>query len=573
MQSHQDLATEQPQPRTVEDIFTDWKTNPTVNITDGDISLLEDFIDNAWLSLEPIINDVFKKFIDQLQLKHKFNNDDEFNYVTLRKQHLKDIIIPDLNKLENMISRCEDTPHTIKSTISDMSTKAKNNIKRSVQMQFIMDVYYRNMLAVKSALHQAEDKASLVNYIYQRSPNYNYELQLPQSALHAAVLQGYTEVVIFLLNIPGIELNQTDNGNTPLCEACVQGRLDIVKLLIAHGANLYRETDYRESPLLLASKHSPKVYEYLLPLYETKEKACKDELISYLNLLSTEIMPGESAIEMVAKLNRLITQCCYDPLKYDPKMRTELSEPLINTFEKRFQAILATTPYQPSIVNNEIIILEGVYKLRQTRSNILYLFGSQTANPFFKLIQSVKDYQTLQMHFCKVKSIASAMKFLTLSPFDVNAASSVIERYLLSSEPAHLDSVHTISTFLKTEGRKNLKIAIMTCIKSIANQYKDSLAPDHWIHTLPALVNKKESWPVLFALLRLRNEKNADHNTRTWKEFLNLMKTGNFTKNKPVKAVKSSPMLLMATRDAKPDGQGPDGLLQIAGVKNQNSAL
>lgn len=557
--------------RTVNDIFDDWETNPTVNITDDDIAILGDYIDNAWLYPSEI-NAFSSNFIGALKNKLKFTNQDEFNYVTVRRAHLIDLAIPDLRKLKTLLSCCEDTPYSIKSVITSMANDSEHQLERSDQANFIFDVDCNNAVAVKSALHLAEDKAGLVNTILPESVH--KKATSARTALGCAVNRVNMEMLELLLRIPNIDVNiKSSREHSPLEIAAKRGQLEIVIALVQHEADLFKLPDFSYSAAEVDNHYPKEIYDYLLPIYTEKVKAYRDEAENYLTNLGREINLRSPIDEIVDIINRL-TAVFFTSYNYVHKpTRIKLRSLAIENLEKRYQLIRDISPYQSSIVDNEISLIEKISKANIFKDGHHISGIPIAAIPLNDHKRTLETYRQSHTRLSKVKDIPSAIKFLTLSPVDIHAASSVIERFLLQPLHDNSDLIKNVTPFLEADGRKRLKKGIMTCIQGVTALYKDSLPSNHWIHTLPALTKDKEGWPILFGLLRLRNDKNVDHDTGTWKTFLNLMKTGNFNKNQPVGVVKSKPMLLMANHDARQSGQGEDGLLPLAAESNQDYAL
>ena len=71
--------------------------------------------------------------------------------------------------------------------------------------------------------------------------------------LHSASLEGYLQVVHYLLQL-GVDVNIRNSANkTPLLVASWQGHLDVVKCLLEHGADVNLLDDYHATPLTWAT--------------------------------------------------------------------------------------------------------------------------------------------------------------------------------------------------------------------------------------------------------------------------------------------------------------------------------
>ncbi|XP_055841745.1 uncharacterized protein LOC129908931 [Episyrphus balteatus] len=76
-----------------------------------------------------------------------------------------------------------------------------------------------------------------------------------QSALHKAATLGYIDVIVYCLEKMGLHPDHKDNaGYTPLHDACVNGSLDIARVLLQYGAN-----------------HSESAHSGIRPIHEASE--------------------------------------------------------------------------------------------------------------------------------------------------------------------------------------------------------------------------------------------------------------------------------------------------------------
>ncbi|CAJ0930094.1 unnamed protein product, partial [Mesorhabditis belari] len=82
----------------------------------------------------------------------------------------------------------------------------------------------------------------------------------------AAAAAGFLDVVRYLVEEAGADLNQTTRTNsTPLRGACYDGHLEIVKYLVEHGADIECANRHGHTPLMIAAyRQKQEVVEYLL---------------------------------------------------------------------------------------------------------------------------------------------------------------------------------------------------------------------------------------------------------------------------------------------------------------------
>ena len=85
----------------------------------------------------------------------------------------------------------------------------------------------------------AEDNhLGIVKQLVRRGADVNLGLHTGETPLGSAAQHGHLEVVRFLLQAPGIRVEQANvDGMTPLCVASQHGHQDIVSLLLRNGAN------------------------------------------------------------------------------------------------------------------------------------------------------------------------------------------------------------------------------------------------------------------------------------------------------------------------------------------------
>jgi len=95
---------------------------------------------------------------------------------------------------------------------------------------------------------------SLLLY-YETIANANRKEMYGYTPLYIACYRGYIEVVSLLLN-HGANVNQPKNtGTTPLYIACANGYVEIVSLLLKNGANVNQANNNGYTPLYIASAH------------------------------------------------------------------------------------------------------------------------------------------------------------------------------------------------------------------------------------------------------------------------------------------------------------------------------
>lgn len=96
----------------------------------------------------------------------------------------------------------------------------------------------------------------IIELLFEKGLDINAAGRHDRTSLHIASEHGHIELVRFLLNLPGININQP-NGNhcTPLRTACEKGHFVIAKMLVEHGADVNKYNIQNSSPLSAAAEN------------------------------------------------------------------------------------------------------------------------------------------------------------------------------------------------------------------------------------------------------------------------------------------------------------------------------
>lgn len=106
------------------------------------------------------------------------------------------------------------------------------------------------------------------------------------NALHVVVRWNDVQAAVTLINA-GIDINKAgDLGYTPLHIACMQGNLEIVKLLIARGADIFALSEG-------------------VPPFTSARLAGKDEICVFLERLMQEAQKRDPNIRIKSRVARL----------------------------------------------------------------------------------------------------------------------------------------------------------------------------------------------------------------------------------------------------------------------------
>jgi ankyrin repeat protein len=111
-----------------------------------------------------------------------------------------------------------------------------------------------------------EDVHIVAHLLENPSIDVNWRDDSGMTALMTATFHGYTEIVRLLL-AAGANVNIKVNDWTPLLEASRRGRLDIIKLLVAAGANLDAKNHLGDNALTIAvANGQTETVEFLLSI-------------------------------------------------------------------------------------------------------------------------------------------------------------------------------------------------------------------------------------------------------------------------------------------------------------------
>ena len=95
------------------------------------------------------------------------------------------------------------------------------------------------------------------NPVTENIKTYNYEYFFKVNSFCVSIAKGDLETVQKLI-ARGADVNAKSNGMTPVMYAAKFNRTEILKLLIAHGANLKAKSDKRKTALDYAELHGAK---------------------------------------------------------------------------------------------------------------------------------------------------------------------------------------------------------------------------------------------------------------------------------------------------------------------------
>lgn len=148
---------------------------------------------------------------------------------------------------------------------------------------------------VLSPLHYAcwFNAAEAVDILLDNKANVESCAAFGQKPLHYAVTRASVELVKTLLTKGKANPNGQDNQKfSPLHLATQRGRLDIIKLLFAHGADLRAQNDEHETALHVAAREGrEEVLRYLLQRASMTGISCK-------NLVNTENHESKSCLHL-----------------------------------------------------------------------------------------------------------------------------------------------------------------------------------------------------------------------------------------------------------------------------------
>ena len=152
----------------------------------------------------------------------------------------------------------------------------------------------------QDSLHKAAHAGdiALVRDILKKKVDPDARDSFGGTALHAAMFQANTEIVVLLINY-GLDVNAKglSNGYTPLHDAVWANNLDAARVLIAHGARM----DIRAKDGLTA--------------YEKAVKEGKTEMVSYLASLAGKTVPAAAQcyFDAVASNDLVALTACFTP--------------------------------------------------------------------------------------------------------------------------------------------------------------------------------------------------------------------------------------------------------------------
>ena len=138
--------------------------------------------------------------------------------------------------------------------------------------------------------------------------------------LHSATLEGYLQVVRYLLR-HGVNVNVLDSANdTPLLLASWRGHLDVVQCLLEHGADMNLLDNEHDAPLTLAAFYGH--VDVVRLLLEHNAEPNSQDKDGYTPL--HDVMGGGRFNAERAQIVRLLLEHGADPNARDHKLQTPL---------------------------------------------------------------------------------------------------------------------------------------------------------------------------------------------------------------------------------------------------------
>jgi len=172
------------------------------------------------------------------------------------------------NRLNFIIKNCSDSLYISSSLLKKL---IKNNEIQLLKVIFSNSKFYDNEF-IKTLLYQYKYKTSISdNDLNRIISNDHYiisnkcSVEKFQDYFVKACGDGKKNIVKYLIG-HGADVNGVNQYNkTPLCEACEEGNEKIVEYLVEHGADVNKVKSYDETPLYCACKKgNEKIAKYLI---------------------------------------------------------------------------------------------------------------------------------------------------------------------------------------------------------------------------------------------------------------------------------------------------------------------
>jgi len=172
------------------------------------------------------------------------------------------------NRLNFIIKNCSDSLYISSSLLKKL---IKNNEIQLLKIIFSKSKFYDNEF-IKTLLYQYKYKTSIfVNDLNRIMSNdhyiisTNYSVEKFQDYYVEACGDGKKNIIKYLIG-HGADVNGINQYNiTPLCKACEEGNEKIVEYLIEHGADVNKVKLFNETPLHCACKKgNEKIAKYLI---------------------------------------------------------------------------------------------------------------------------------------------------------------------------------------------------------------------------------------------------------------------------------------------------------------------
>ena len=179
---------------------------------------------------------------------------------------MKDSVVVNKRKIINELAQ------EIKKENQNLA-KLKTSIKQAVKLQIDLN---HNIYKGRTLMHYAVlgNNSGVIPLLAKSGVNANICDDNYNTPLHFAVERNAYYAIVELLKIDNIDINALGEfDQTPLHRAVIGGNIDIIKLLVDKGADLFMVDEKNESPLDYAKDEKNSIIiDYLKEIQENERK-------------------------------------------------------------------------------------------------------------------------------------------------------------------------------------------------------------------------------------------------------------------------------------------------------------
>lgn len=415
------------------------------------------------------------------------------------------------------------------------------------------------LIAAKSNDREALSK--LVNY---QDPTKHY------TPLIVATIRGHGDVVGALVAVDCVDVNaRLDHAlnRTALQDAVLATRPDIVACLLTRDdIDLFHKDKQGYDAINMAfTNNEMDAAELIRDKIRVRANEALNQMGGLYEKLNGELTP-ESAAHLIQSFNEATRCLGLDEFK---KERAQIRQQIIEILDQKTQALIEDKKANfdslyPQLriltqFRDDLSVIQKSGSVRLVKKRAMTVIDKLIDGLRNRLLDSITDIHDspnlAHAIFCLAKYIGNP-------PSNMSA---LMRSYFISEKPEEITEARSAMACLDTDLRKFVKDKLFEYVQMVASQYQSHLsANDAWINDIKQKCQGEIKPTVLFEIFRTGDSEKVDHNTGTWKKFVELMKTGNFLKEAPAKKARFGGIF---SKESKGKGSSTTELQDLKKIK------